>query len=170
MRYHILLYILFIPLILSSCGTQRLSISKSKTQELSRKLGFTVSRKDNIALMEEVSHWLGTPYRLGGTTRQGVDCSGFVNAVYKKVYHKQLQRTVAQIYNTDCKRIGKKRVKQGDVVFFNFKKRHRRQLTHMGIYLKRGYFVHASTSRGVMINHLSQEYYRKGWRKSGRIN
>ena len=39
----------------------------------------------------------------------------------------------------------------------------------MGIYLKNGYFAHASTSKGVMVNHLSENYYKKGWRKSGRV-
>lgn len=161
---------LFLILLLASCGTQRLQVSKAETQALSRQLGFTVNKKDNIPLMREVCQWLGTPYRLGGTTRQGIDCSGFVGAVYQNVYHKKLHRTVGDIYKLDCKRVGKRGVKQGDLLFFNFQKRHRRQLTHMGIFLKRGYFVHASTSKGVMVNHLSQSYYKKGWRKAGKIN
>ena len=161
---------LFLILLLASCGTQRLQVSKAETQALSRQLGFTVNKMDNIPLMREVCQWLGTPYRLGGTTRQGIDCSGFVGAVYQNVYHKKLHRTVADIYKLDCKRVGKRGVKQGDLLFFNFQKRHRRQLTHMGIFLKRGYFVHASTSKGVMVNHLSQSYYKKGWRKAGKIN
>lgn len=112
---------------------------------------------------------VGTPYRYGGTTRTGADCSGFVGAVYKNVYHKSLQRTVVNIYNKDCQRIGKHRLKPGDLVFFNFSKRKKRTLNHMGIYLKNGYFAHASTSKGVMVNHLSENYYKKGWRKSGRV-
>ena len=77
-----------------------------------------MSKRDNLPLFEEVSLWLGAPYRYGGTTRMGADCSGFVGAVYKNVYHKSLQRTVANMYSKDCQRIGKRRVKSGDLVFF----------------------------------------------------
>ena len=149
--------LLLLALALSSCGSSKqLALQKSKTEQLSRKLGFTVHRKDDLPLLEEVSRWLGTPYRYGGTTRTGADCSGFVGAVYKNVYHKSLQRTVG-------------RLKPGDLVFFNFSKRKKRTLNHVGIYLKNGYFAHASTSKGVMVNHLSENYYKKGWRKSGRV-
>ena len=139
--------ILLLFLAFSSCtSSKQLAIQKSKTAQLSRKLGFTVNRKDDLPLLEEVSRWLGTPYRYGGTTRTGADCSGFAGAVYKNVYHKSLQRTVVNIYNKDCQRIGKRRLKPGDLVFFNFSKRKKRTLNHMGIYLKNGYFAHASTS------------------------
>lgn len=76
--------ILLLTLALSSCSSsQRLAVQKSKTEQLSRKLGFTVNKRDNLALFEEASRWLGAPYRYGGTTRTGADCSGFVGAVYK---------------------------------------------------------------------------------------
>ena len=116
--------ILLLVLAFSSCtSSKQLAIQKSKTAQLSRKLGFTVNRKDDLPLLEEVSRWLGTPYRYGGTPRTGADCSGFAGAVYKNVYHKSLQRTVVNIYNKDCQRIGKRRLKPGDLVFFNFSKR-----------------------------------------------
>jgi len=154
----------------TSCSpSKQLAHPKSQTERLSRELGFTVHRKDDLPLLEEVSRWLSTPYRYGGTTRAGADCSGFVGAVYKNVYHKPLQRTVANIHAQDCRSIGKSRLKPGDLVFFNFSKRKKRTLNHVGIYLKNGYFAHASTSKGVMINHLSENYYKKGWRKSGRV-
>ena len=70
--------ILLLALAFSSCtSSKQLAIQKSKTAQLSRKLGFTVNRKDDLPLLEEVSRWLGTPYRYGGTTRTGADCSGF---------------------------------------------------------------------------------------------
>lgn len=110
--------ILLLALAFSSCtSSKQLAIQKSKTAQLSRKLGFTVNRKDDLPLLEEVSRWLGTPYRYGGTTRTGADCSGFAGAVYKNVYHKSLQRTVVNIYNKDCQRIGKRRLKPGVLSF-----------------------------------------------------
>ena len=103
--------ILLLTIVFSSCtSSKQLAIQKSKTAQLSRKLGFTVNRKDDLPLLEEVSRWLGTPYRYGGTTRAGVDCSGFVGAVYQNVYHKSLQRAVVNIYNKFCQRIGKSRL------------------------------------------------------------
>ena len=76
--------ILLLVLAFSSCtSSKQLAIQKSKTAQLSRKLGFTVNRKDDLPLLEEVSRWLGTPYRYGGPTRTGADCSGIVGAVYK---------------------------------------------------------------------------------------
>ncbi len=167
---HLYIGIFILVLSLSSCtSSQKRAITKRHTEQFSQKLGFTVNKKDALPLLEEVSLWLGTPYRRGGTTRNGVDCSGFVGSVYKNVYHTPLQRTVINIYNNNCQQIGKHRLKPGDLVFFNFSKRKKRSLNHVGIYLKNGYFVHASTSRGVIINHLSENYYKKGWRKSGRV-
>ena len=155
--------------VLGSCGMQRYKVPRETTRALSRQLGFTVSRRDNVPLMQEVCSWLGTPYRLGGTTRDGVDCSAFAGAVYREVYHRPLQRTVALIYREDCRRIGKRKAREGDLVFFNFNRRPRGQLTHVGSFLKRGYFVHAGASRGVMVSHLSEAYYKKGWQRSGRV-
>ena len=150
--------ILLLVLAFSSCtSSKQLAIQKSKTAQLSRKLGFTVNRKDDLPLLEEVSRWLGTP------------CSGFVGAVYKNVYHKSLQRTVVNIYNKDCQRIGKRRLKPGDLVFFNFSKRKKRTLNHMGIYLKNGKFIHASTSKGVIVSSLNEQYYTQYWLCGGRV-
>lgn len=167
---HILYWgILLISLAFASCSSSRqLAVQKTKTEQLSRALGFTVNKRDPLPLFQEVSLWLGAPYRYGGKTHAGTDCSGFVQSVYKKVYDKTLQRTVATIYSKDCQRIGKRRVKPGDLVFFSFTKKKRR-LDHMGIYLKNGYFAHASTSRGVIVSHLSENYYKKGWKKSGKV-
>ncbi|MCR9012639.1 C40 family peptidase [Gabonibacter chumensis] len=170
MRYVLFIGFLFIWATFSSCGTSRqLASNKQQRAQLSRKLGFTVNRKDDLRLFEEVTTWLRVPYRYGGTTRTGVDCSGFVGAVYKNVYHKKLERTVAHIFQKDCRRIGKHKLKSGDLLFFTLSKKKKKRLTHMGIFLKNGYFAHASVSKGVIISHLSDPYYKKGWKKSGRV-
>ena len=130
MRYILFIGFLFIWATFSSCGTNRqLAFNKQQTAQLSRKLGFTVNRKDDLPLLEEVTTWLRVPYRYGGTTRTGVDCSGFVGAVYKNVYHKKLERTVAHIFQKDCRRIGKHKLKSGDLLFFTLSKKKKKRIS-----------------------------------------
>ena len=164
------LFILFaLAILFSSCGNQRqLAINMQRAARLSQQMGFTVHPKENLFLYEEVAPWLGTPYRNGGTTRQGVDCSGFVMSVYENLYGHTTNRTVEAIYEKDIKNVRKRKLQAGDLLFFNFTTR-KNTLSHIGIFLKKGYFIHASTSKGVTISHLSDSYYRKGWKKSGKI-
>lgn len=161
--------LIFWVLIGSSCSSQReLSINKQRAVQVSRELGFTVHPKEELYLYETVASWLGTPYRLGGNGSQGIDCSGFVREIYKNVYNRPLHRTVNSIYQNDIKTISRRKLNTGDLLFFNFTKE-KRKFSHVGIYLKKGYFIHASTSGGVIVSHLSTPYYKKGWKKSGKI-
>ena len=106
-----------------------------------------IDAKDNHRLYIEVADWIGTPYRHGGTTRKGTDCSGFTSAVYKKVYRHKLKRSSEEQRTKNCRKVAKRNLKEGDLVFFH-NGRKKRKATHVGIYLKDGRFVHASTSRG----------------------
>lgn len=141
---------------------------KARAEAVSRRLPFDVSHKEDIFFYEDMASWLGTPYVYGGNSRRGVDCSGFVRQVYRECYNITLNRTVEGIYDNNVITIAKHRLRTGDLVFFRSSQG--RKLTHMGIYLKDGYFIHASSSRGVTIDHLSKsDYYRKNYRKSGRV-
>lgn len=160
---------LLLLLCLFSCSSQRqLNTQRQRAREISRQVGFTVHPKENLALYEEVISWLGTPYKLGGTSRQGVDCSGYVREIYRTVYRKPLNRTVNAIYAENIKTIPRRKLETGDLVFFNFTQK-RRTHSHIGIYLKKGYFTHAGSSSGVAVHHLSTPYFKKGWTKSGRV-
>lgn len=159
---------LLILVFFSSCSSQLKMAQKQKAQQISRKVGFTIHPKENLVLYEEIADWLGTPYRLGGNNKKGVDCSGLVRELYRTVYQKPLNRTVSLIYKENVHKIRKGRVKSGDLIFFR-SQNDKRKLTHVGLYLKRGYFVHASTSKGVRIDHLDTYYYKKMWKKSGRV-
>lgn len=99
--------------------------------------------------------WLGVPHRMGGMTKQGVDCSGFVLNVYKDVYGIKLPRTASQMSQA-VRKINRNEMKEGDLVFFA---RGTSKPHHVGIYLKDNNFVHTSTSRGVTISNLEDKYW-----------
>jgi cell wall-associated NlpC family hydrolase len=132
--------------------------------EYSKKLGVEFDGDEDKKLIKEVAGWLGTPYVSGGKTKQGTDCSGFVQTVYKTVYNLSLYRTAEDLVK-NCDLIDKKDLKTGDLVFFKIKQK---KVSHVGIYLGKGKFIHASL-KGVMINDLSEAYYAKYFYSGGRI-
>jgi murein DD-endopeptidase / murein LD-carboxypeptidase len=134
--------------------------------EYSRKLGYNLSGKENPELIREVGSWIGTSYRYGGNTRAGADCSGFAKAVYQQVYGIDLARiTVNMAQNSS--RISKRRLQEGDLVFFRISGR---KISHVGIYLGNNKFVHASTSRGVIVSDLDEPYYAQRFAFGGRVS
>lgn len=101
--------------------------------------------------------WQGTPYRLGGQSRNGIDCSGFVQLTFKDIFGITLPRTTSQLVRAG-QQIRKSDLKPGDLVFF-------RNGRHVGIYLEDDKFLHASTRLGVMISSMDNVYWsRKYWR------
>ncbi len=123
-----------------------------------------LSGRENPALIRESASWIGTPYRIGGNSRAGADCSGFVWAVYRNVYGVSLPRTTEEMAK-QTRRVRKNRLREGDLVFFRTQ---RRSISHVGIYLGNGYFVHASTNSGVMVNQLDERYYARRFVRGGR--
>ncbi|MGB2991809.1 MAG: C40 family peptidase [Paenisporosarcina sp.] len=97
---------------------------------------------------------MGTKYVYGGTTTKGFDCSGFIGYVYKKVGVK-LPRTSGAMYKTG-KKVSKKNLKTGDLVFFNTSGK---GVSHAGIYIGKGKFVHSSSSKGVSVAKINDPYY-----------
>lgn len=153
--------------ILASCAASK-SAAVNERESLSRKFGVEITKKDNIKLYKSVSSWLGVRYKLGGTTKKGVDCSGFAGAIYKDVYGISLKRTVEDIY-ANSKKIRRGKLKEGDLVFFRTDEKRRKKPNHVGIYLKSGKFAHASTSKGIEINNLDNVFYKKAFIKGGRV-
>lgn len=129
---------------------------------------FKLNKHDNKVLYGEVSKWLGTPYKFGGTSLKGVDCSGMVMQIYKTVYSIPLERNSAMMCEKNCKRISKNSLSEGDLVFFSTSKT-KSKINHVGIYLKDGYFVHASSSKGVIISSLSESYYTRNFITAGKV-
>ena len=114
-------------------------------------------------LRAEGPNWIGIPYRWGGTSRRGIDCSAFVQQYVRTTLGIELPRTTAtQRYEGVS--IDKGELIPGDLVFFR-----RRGTRHVGVYLGDGEFIHASSSRGVTISELSNSYWSRYYWMSRRI-
>ncbi len=118
----------------------------------------------NKPLYELIDNWWGTPYRLGGTTQRGIDCSAFVQTLMLGVFAMQLPRTAREQKETAAW-IPMSDLKEGDLLFFNT----RGGVSHVGIYLHNNKFVHASTSGGVMISDLNETYWSRKLLGAGRV-
>lgn len=133
--------------------------------EYSTKLQVHLKGNENRDLIRELSEWLGTPYKYGGNTREGTDCSGMVCAVFKKVYNKDMYRRSAdQVKNVTL--ISPDKLEAGDLVFFKI---NHDTVSHVGIYIGENKFIHSSTSRGVIISSLDEPYYKKYFYSGGKV-
>lgn len=149
---------------MSSCSTSKTvrgneGYKSSATQK-------TVAAKDS-KLVKEAKSWLGTKYKYGGCSKDGTDCSGFVMQVYLKVYDIKLPRTSKQQHEY-CKAIKKTQLKVGDLVFFATGK-NRNTVSHVGLYIGNNEFIHASSSKGVVVSRLDQNYYLRTYVSGGRV-
>ncbi|TEW56861.1 hypothetical protein E2R68_00290 [Psychromonas sp. RZ22] len=117
-----------------------------------------------VLLMSEYSYWKGSPYRWGGNTLNGIDCSSLVQQVFHNTFNITLPRTTEYQVRKGYS-INKSDLKVGDLVFFKTGWRTR----HVGIYMGNNEFFHASTSRGVMISKLSNPYWKKHYWQSRRV-
>ena len=118
----------------------------------------------NASLFHFIDTWWGTPYRYGGSTQKGVDCSAFSSTLISSVFGVQLPRTARDQYKV-CQKLDEDELKEGDLVFFNT----RGGISHVGVSLGGKYFVHASTSNGVMISSLDEDYYNHRFVAGGRV-
>ncbi len=128
-------------------------------------LNTEVEQLQNKALLESVDEWYGTKYRLGGTTKKGIDCSAFVQASFIAAFGITLPRTAREQYKV-VRHISRTELKEGDLVFFNT----RGGVSHVGIYLQNNKFIHASVSQGVVVSDLYEPYYLKKYIGAGRID
>jgi len=155
-------------LFFTGCSSSR-RLEKKMHQDVYAALGMEEDRNDNFELYKEAASWLKIPHKEGGLTRRGIDCSGLTYTIYKNVYGKTLERNSSKMRKNNCRKIKKRRLKEGDLVFFNTSGKKRSEINHVGIYLKDSKFVHASTSKGVMVNSLEENYYLKTWITGGRV-
>ena len=131
---------------------------------LSQIMGVAMSATSNMKLFNFVYDWIGTPYHFGGSSRHGIDCSGFTKELYSKVFNMDIERSSRDIFSM-VSPVRKDDLKEGDLVFFKI---HSRRISHVGIYLGNNRFAHAS-SKGVAISSLNDDYYRRYFYRGGRM-
>ncbi len=127
-------------------------------------LSATSSLQENF--MMGIIKYLKTPYKFGGTTLSGIDCSALTQNIYKDVLSVELPRTAREQF-THGLEISKENLQFGDLVFFNTRRRVRPG--HVGVYIGDNLFAHASRSNGVTVTQLSEEYYTKRFMGARRI-
>lgn len=126
------------------------------------------NKKTGDKIAEEALTWLGTPYKYGGSDKgKGTDCSGMVMVIYSEIADIKMPRNSAE-QGDFCESLKESRVEAGDLVFFaigNDKNR----ISHVGIMLDALRFVHASSSKGVIVSDINTPYYRRNLKKFGRV-
>jgi len=119
----------------------------------------------NITLYSAIDEWYGTPYRYGGSTKNGIDCSAFVQTIYSVLFGIMIPRTAHEQYKA-FQHIDREELKEGDLVFFNTTG----GVSHVGIYLQNNKFVHAAVSEGVMISDLDDSYWSRRYIGAGHMD
>ncbi|MEY2830645.1 MAG: hypothetical protein RIQ33_2503 [Bacteroidota bacterium] len=120
--------------------------------------------RNNLDLYKFIDLWYGTPYRYGGSSQNGIDCSGFAKTLYQDIYHIEITRDGGSQFN-ECDVVDKDDLQEGDLLFFKIGSRH---ISHVAVYIGNGKFVHAASSKGVMISDLNEAYYKRYFYKAGR--
>ena len=110
--------------------------------------------------------WIGVPYKYGGNTRSGVDCSGLVCMAFETGAGIKLPRSSHEQAQW-CKTIARNKAKPGDLMFFSNQKGGR--INHVAIYLGDGRVVHSTSSRGVIISSLDESYWSSHYHSCGRV-
>ncbi len=115
-------------------------------------------------MLSEAMDWVGVPYRFGGTTRDGIDCSAFVRTAAASAEVALPRRSIEQAASGHP--VEEKEIAPGDLLFFNT---NGRGVSHVGMAIDSRRFVHASSSRGVTVSSLDEDYYRSRFLFARRI-
>jgi len=145
-----LLIFLSLTLFLNSCkSTKKITSAQGSTKQ---------------KLEQVFKKYKGVRYRYGGTTSRGFDCSGFVQRAYMDGFKISLPRTTKLMMKIG-RRVSKDGLKIGDLVFFH----PTRKYYHVGIYMGKGVFMHASSSKGVTKSRLDLKYWKRSFVKARRV-
>jgi len=168
MRYILLTLILLLTF--TGCSRKPSTYTKPKTytkKSTQKKAPPATSKTSSTTLTRlytQYKGWKGAPYQYGGMSKGGVDCSGFVHRTYTKLFNIKLPRMTKDQVNQG-KRVYINQLHAGDLVFFKTGW----NVRHVGIYLEKGKFVHASSSKGVMISNMYTGYWKKNYWQARRL-
>ncbi len=145
----IIFFVILLGVLLSCASHPRYTLKTEGDYPLN------VSKIDKKRMGRIINSYLGIPYKDKGLSHLGVDCSGLVVEVYRRYNGTKLPHDTEKLFKL-AKKLKRPDLAYGDLVFFttDFKK-----ISHVGIYLDNGDFVHSSESQGVIISSLGESYY-----------
>jgi len=152
-------------LFLVGCSAQQKSTSIKHEHTPENKYDLSTTNTVKKVLYSQYDEWKTVNYKKGGMSQRGIDCSGFVYITYLSKFGIKLPRTTEDMSRLG-KKVSQKNLVPGDLVFFKTGIYSR----HVGIYLEKKRFLHASTSVGVTISSLDNHYWKKKYWKSVRIS
>ena len=145
----------------ASCGSR-----KHTSDTKAARAADAMANLKSKSLYHFINNWTGVRYKLGGLDKSGVDCSGFAFLLQKEIYGKTLPRRSKDQANA-VKSRNYNNLKEGDLIFFSFGGK---EVDHVGVYLNGNFFVHASTTRGVIVDDLTLPAYQRAIVKTGTLN
>lgn len=157
-----LIGILILIALLSVAGS--IGFAAERDPENGRKTTVQARKTKGDAIIATALKYKGVPYKFGGASPKGFDCSGLVWYVYGQ-HGKSLPRTADKQFDTG-KKIAQKELMPGDVVFFTT---YEKGASHCGLYIGTGKFIHSSSSKGVAIAALNDQYWKNRYLGARRI-
>ena len=137
---------------------------EKRKQDSDALMGKWSSPDEQKLLVKVALGFLGAPYRLGGSSVTGIDCSAFVKKIYQ-FFNVDLPRTAFEQYHVGM-RVARNDLEEGDLIFFKTRK----TIGHVGIYIGNNQFVHAaSRKKGVRVDTLSTPYYDRRFVRAVRL-
>ncbi|MEN8136368.1 MAG: NlpC/P60 family protein [Thermodesulfobacteriota bacterium] len=162
--YKITTVTFILALICTGCGN---SAGKGQARELSgssKVVSLKSSKSVKKQLYSQYKEWKGVRYKANGLSKKGIDCSGFVHLTFRDKLDRKIPRTTSQLSRLGSK-ISRKQLRAGDLVFFKTGIK----IRHVGIYVEKGKFLHASSSKGVIISRLDNVYWQKHFWHARRV-
>lgn len=160
------IFLMTFTLLFSGCGAGSVHVP-DKRERVTYPIKVKLSERQlKKRFKAQLRAWEGVPYRYGGLSKKGVDCSGFVFLTFKERLGVVLPRSAGNMARVG-KDVLRKRTSVGDLVFFKTGKKGKTH--HVGIYIGGSKFIHASTSNGVMVSSLSNPYWKGHYWKSKRV-
>jgi cell wall-associated NlpC family hydrolase len=154
-----------IGLLLGGCSSAPpVRPSAANVKPLNKAVSLNNTQLVKSRLYAQLREWRGVRYREGGQSKKGVDCSGFVQLTFRNRLGIRVPRTT-ELLEDAGRKITASKLRAGDLVFFKtglFKH-------HVGIYVEHGKFIHASTSKGVILSDMRNVYWKKSYWKSVRV-
>lgn len=140
---------------------------ENELNQISAKLGVKLDECCDSRLVSTLADWIGTPYHHAGYSKRGIDCSGFVSKIYRDVYGINLTHSSCSMIYQMKEKVKKEDLQTGDILFFKIHGK-RTRISHVGIYLKDGMFIHADSHAGIMVSTLNCKYYKRAYYAAGR--